>query len=381
MIVKERLAVEEYGGSIYFTDEMTSSSSKLINKYFSNYNQNTKQWLDKFRATDGFALTCKYLDLISNLRILVLGETILDQYTYCTPLGKSSKDPILAFRTHDTHVFPGGVLAIANNCAQWAKHVTVNTFIGSNSGSSKFDISMLDKKISTSAITLDSRPTILKHRYVDKISGSRIFEYYDFEPHDLNEDEQSRIISSLRCDLTDVDIVIAADYGHGYFSTEVVNEIVTTQNYLAVNTQANAGNRGYNTISKYPRANLISINSGELQLELRNRNPEIEKFVPALVSDMSAEIAIVTLGAGGIQLFNSSGQTEKVPALAEKIVDKVGAGDAVLAISSLLAKVTAPLAVIGFVANLVAAHEVSQLGHQTSLALSDIKKHAKAILG
>jgi sugar/nucleoside kinase (ribokinase family) len=75
------------------------------------------------------------------------------------------------------------------------------------------------------------------------------------------------------------------------------------------------------------------------------------------------------------------GNNAKVPAFASTIVDKVGAGDAVLAISSMLASVGAPVEVIGFLANMVAAHEVSQLGHQTSLSISDIKKHAKAILG
>jgi hypothetical protein len=46
-----------------------------------------------------------------------------------------------------------------------------------------------------------------------------------------------------------------------------------------------------------------------------------------------------------------------------------------------LASVGATVEVIGFVANLVAAHEVSQLGHQSSLTLGGIRKQAKAILG
>jgi len=39
------------------------------------------------------------------------------------------------------------------------------------------------------------------------------------------------------------------------------------------------------------------------------------------------------------------------------------------------------LPVIGFLANLVAAHEVSQLGHQKSLSNSDLLKHTKSVLG
>jgi hypothetical protein len=47
----------------------------------------------------------------------------------------------------------------------------------------------------------------------------------------------------------------------------------------------------------------------------------------------------------------------------------------------MLASISAPVKVIGFLANVIAAHEVSQLGHQTSLSFSDLKKHTKAILG
>ena len=46
-----------------------------------------------------------------------------------------------------------------------------------------------------------------------------------------------------------------------------------------------------------------------------------------------------------------------------------------------LAFVDAPLEIIGLVANLVAAHEVQQLGHQSSLTLGDIRKQVKAMLG
>ena len=126
---------------------------------------------------------------------------------------------------------------------------------------------------------------------------------------------------------------------------------------------------------------MITFNGGELQLELRDRNPNYFKIVPEIMKNKNSTHAIVTLGGDGLIVFNSKGEFEKVPAFAQKLVDKVGAGDAVFAISSLLAKVDAPLKVIGFLANLVASHEVSQLGHQKSLSIPDLIKHSKAMLG
>ena len=125
---------------------------------------------------------------------------------------------------------------------------------------------------------------------------------------------------------------------------------------------------------------MISINGSELQLELRDRSPDYIHIVPKIIQEKNASFAVVTLGGEGLLVFDDKGNYEKVPAFATKIVDKVGAGDSVFIIASLLAKVNAPLKVIGFLANLVAAHEVSQLGHQKSLERSDLLKQAKSIL-
>ena len=115
-------------------------------------------------------------------------------------------------------------------------------------------------------------------------------------------------------------------------------------------------------------------------IELRDQNPDYIRIVPNIIREKNASFAVVTLGGEGLLVFDNKGDYEKVPALASKVVDKVGAGDSVFIMASLLARVNTPLKVIGFLANLVAAHEVSQLGHQKSLNRSDLLKHARSIL-
>lgn len=108
MITKERLAVEKYGGKTHYTDEITSSSSMLINKFFPNITIESQDWIKSFKLEHGYDQVIEALDKISELSILIIGETIIDQYTDCTPLAKSSKDPILAFHQHGTNLFLGG---------------------------------------------------------------------------------------------------------------------------------------------------------------------------------------------------------------------------------------------------------------------------------
>jgi len=380
MIVKEKTAIESYGGIIHFTGGMTSSSSLLINKFYSSIDSQTQNWLNEFKETDGYESVLGSLEKISNLKVLILGETIIDQYTFCTPLAKSSKDPILAFHQHETNYFPGGVLAIANSSSGWDLKTKVITFSGFNDQILRAFGNKINSKIECEYIIANDRPTILKHRYVDVASSTRVFEYYNFSELQLSTEVNNKILSSISTQINNFDLVIAADYGHGYFSKSIISLIEEKSSFLAINTQANAGNRGFNTIAKYSKVDLISINGSELQLELRDRNPDYFHIVPKIIQEKNASYAVVTLGGEGLLVFDNKGNYEKVPALASKVVDKVGAGDSVFIIASLLAKVNAPLKVIGFLANLVAAHEVSQLGHQRSLGRSDLLKHAKSIL-
>lgn len=381
MIAKERATVEKHGGQIYFTDEITSSSSLLINKFFSTISQDAQKWIEEFKISHGYEQVVGFLDKIQKLDVLLLGETIIDQYTYCTPLAKSSKDPILAFQQHKTNIFLGGVLAIAHNCSSWVNSVKVISFSSPNDVTLDSRVSQMNSNTSVEFIKTIDRPTILKHRYVEFGSNTRVFEYYDFSEVDLPAVTSDAILESISRLSNGFDLTLVADYGHGFFDPKIISYLQASDLTISINTQANAGNRGYNTISKYPRADFITMNGAELQLELRNRNPNYREIVPILMSSMKVRNAIVTLGGDGLLVFDDKGGYEKVPALAGKLVDKVGAGDAVFAIASLLAKVGAPLKVIGFLSNLVAAHEVSQLGHEKSLSQSDIRKHAKSILG
>lgn len=381
MIVLEKETVESFGGKLVFTDEITSSSSKLINQFFSNLSVDAQGWLKEFKINSGFERTVSWLDKIEDLNVLVLGEVIIDRYTECTPLAKSSKDPILAFQRGKSLTYPGGILTIANNCKGWSHHVSAISFVNAKCADFKQVSFKVDPEISLDFVLVEDRPTILKHRFVDSASSTRLFEYYDFKDVALDVGDENHILEKIDSRVLDADVVILADYGHGFFTNRIISKLEAGSKFLAVNTQANAGNRGYNTISKYGQADLLSLNGSELQLELRDKNPDYLTIVPQMMVEKRSTRAILTLGGDGMMVFDKSGEHILVPALATRIVDKVGAGDSVLSISSLLTAVGAPMDVVGFVASLVAAHEISQLGHQSGLSRNDLKKHAKSILG
>lgn len=376
----ERANVERNGGKLVFTDGFTSSSTMLINSFLTPQDDKVRTWVKKYKEKCSLPETITWIDKLKEIEVNVLGETIIDAYTECKPLSKSSKDPILAFHRFGTQKFLGGVLAIGDSCSRWSKKTSVYSSCGHNFQELLDEI---DVKIEFELfnIRLPEDPTILKHRFVDVASGNRVFEYYDFSPGIMQEKLQYEMLDILREKLQDSNLFLLADYGHGFFGESMIKSICDSNAFLAVNTQSNAGNRGFNTFSKYPRIDFLCLNGGELELELRKKDLDYLVVLPRIMKEKGCKNAIVTLGGEGLLTFDSLGESFLSPALATKVVDKVGAGDSVLAIASMLAFLDAPKEVIGLLASVVAAFEVAQLGHKKSLDIVGMKKYVNGLLG
>jgi len=370
--LKEISEVEKHGGRL-----IMSSSYGKPNADFILFSKELKTYLQTIKKNQLSEELNLCFEKLSRLRVLVVGETIIDQYTMVNPLGKSSKDPLLAFEIKDSSSHPGGILSIAEICSRWVKEVSVISYVKTIGDLSNFK-DIFGKNIDFRLCEIHNRPTILKHRFVDSASGKKVFEYYDFSDQDLTLAESGLVMDKGQ-DIDEFDVVFVADYGHGLFTSMLREWLSGKAKFLVINTQANAGNRGYNTISKYKRCDFFSLNSSELQLELRNRNPDYVLVVPKLMEKLKARGCVLTLGGSGVMVFDNFGFTH-APALARLIVDKVGAGDALFSICSLLATVGASKELIALLGNIVAAFEVSQLGHNSSLSLIDLRDCALSIL-
>lgn len=375
----EKTAVESLGGEMVFTDGFTSSSTRLINSALAPKDDEVGIWVRKFKKEYSTAEVHSWIDKLANVEVAILGESIIDAYTECKPLAKSSKDPILAFQRLETHQFPGGVLAIADSCSNWSLKTSVYSVCGKDF---KDHLNQLNYSFpyEHNFLEIADRETIVKHRFVDVNSGYRVFEYYDYNPEEIDITVQSNLIDKLESKLNLRSLLILADYGHGFFGEFMIRELCRSGAYLCVNTQANAGNRGFNTFSKYFRIDFLCLNGGELELELRSKNLDYGEIVPKIMKEKGCKYSVVTLGGKGLLTFDNSGEASWIPALASKVVDKVGAGDSVLSMASMLAFLGAPKEIIGLLSSVVAAFEVSQLGHKDSISIVNIKRFVNGLL-
>jgi rfaE bifunctional protein kinase chain/domain/rfaE bifunctional protein nucleotidyltransferase chain/domain len=378
-IVPEADAIRSVGGEIRFTEDVTFSSSNLLNRFFSSFPPATNDFLENFRKQHSAEEVVRLIEKLRSLKVLVLGEAILDEYVYCDALGKSAKEPILAMRHLNDEMYAGGSLAIANHVAEFCDHVELLTYIGTKNSQEAFIRENLKPNIKPTLISKSDSPTIVKRRYVEKYLVTKLLEVYDMNDEPLPEDEDNALCSALEKILPKVDLVIVADFGHGLISSRAIELLSRKAPYLAVNTQINAGNIGYHAISRYQRADYICIHEGEIRLDRRSRRGELKTLVRDLSKKMNCSTVMVTRGKYGTQIYQEDGFFE-CPSLAVRIIDRVGAGDAVLAVTSLCAAAKMPGDVIGFVGNLAGAQAVGIVGNSASVGRVGLLKSVESLL-
>ena len=382
MIVEEAAAVAAVGGRVHFTDEMVMSSSELLNAYFDIFRPETQAWLKELRKTHSPADIVKHIGRLRDVNVMVIGESIIDEYIFCEVLGRSTKDPLLAFKYGSMETYAGGSLAVANHVAGLCGDVRLVTLLGERDSRQKFVKEHLNRKIQLSAMRQVGAPTIHKRRYLDTHTGSKVFELYTLDDTPLRRRTEDSLLATIEENIAQADVVIVADYGHGMLSQRAVDLIVDKAPFLAVNTQSNAGNRGFNTISKYPRADYVCLNGGEVELEMRMRRQATSDrdLLKGVADRIDCPKFTMTLGRDGTLHYDRSEGFFEAPALAVSVADRVGAGDAVLSVTAPMVALSMPWEIVGFVGNLAGAEAVSQLGTSRLLEGTSLIKHTEAIL-
>jgi len=379
-ISREEQVVREIGAELAFTEDIVFSSTNLINRYLSNLPEEINEYLGLFRQRHNPDEILQILDRIASLKVLVIGDTILDEYQYCEAIGKSSKDPVLTVRYQSEDIFAGGVLAVANHVAGFTGKVHLVTMLGERDSYEGFIRSQLLSNVSPHFVFQPGAPTLIKRRFVDGYSFNKLLEMYIIDDSGLPPVRDAEMCNWLREQLPEYDLVIAADYGHGAITEEMVRKLCDGSRFLAVNTQANSGNRGFHTITRYPRTDYVCIAEHEIRLEMRRRNGGIKPMMAPLAKRLGASQFVVTRGRKGCLVLGNEKEFVAVPAFAQNIVDRVGAGDAFLSVTALAAALGVPDEILGFIGNVAGSLAVGILGNKKSIDRLSVQKYIVSLM-
>ena len=379
-VSKESEAIRAIGGEIAFTEDITFSSSALINQYMSQFPEPVRDYLSDLAWRFSAAEVLRPLREAENLKVLVVGETIIDEYAYCEAIGKSGKEPVLATRYVEKERHGGGIVACANHTSNFCGSVDMLTFLGEGGDEEVFIRQCCKSNVNPIFLSKKDSPTIVKKRYVEKYLGQKLFEIYSMNDAPLSEQEDNQLCQTLEDILPQYDAVIVADYGHGLLSARTIQLLCEKSRFLSVNTQSNAGNHGFNLISKYPRADYICLAHREIALETHNQRLAPHVMVRHVADRLNCPRVMMTQGRFGSLFYTAPDKFAQVPAFATHVVDRVGAGDAVLCVTSLCVAMNAPAEIAAFIGNVVGAEAVTIMGNQRSIERIPLYRHIECLL-
>jgi rfaE bifunctional protein nucleotidyltransferase chain/domain len=366
-ITRERLAVEAHGGKIVFTDDITFSSSNLINRHLLPRGPEIRDFIDSIRGDDLIGDLQRLVDKVAGYKVLVIGDTIIDQYDYVAPLGKPPKESLIATKHESSELFAGGVIAAANHVASFCREVEVVTMIGDD-GYDGFIAAAAKPNVKLSVLTRPGSPTTRKVRFVEAAFTRKLFEVYHMNDTPVDGGAERWILDELAAKIADADVVLVTDFGHGLITGPTIRLLTEEAKFLAVNAQTNSANHGFNLITRYPRADYICIDAPEARLATGAKHADIAEIVsvklPGLVD---CRDVIVTHGRNGCVAFNETQGLIRVPALANSVLDTIGAGDAFLAVTSPLVAAGGRLDHVALLGNAAGAIKVGILGHRTAV--------------
>jgi len=385
-IVPEVNQVRKYGGDIYFTTGVVFSSTKLINNNFPVFPPGVKEFVQNFSSQYSFDVIRGIIDALEDLKVLVIGDIIIDEYVFCSVQGLMSKDRGLSTQYNHEERYLGGSLAIARHLANFSKHVTITGIIGAESQEVYNHIlNDLGQTVHIDLQLDEKFRTVVKKRFVER-HGVRNEYAKLLSINYLPDERQETVINregfnkKLKNIISDYDIVLIADYGHGLIDHTTMKTIEENADFLALNCQTNSSNYGTNLITKYSHADIFTLDERELQLACASRAGEPSILLSQLMTHFKGSTGWVTLGSLGSICIDPKQGVTRTPALTLTVQDTVGAGDAFFSLVSLCARVGAPPEISSFIGNIAGAVAANILGNSRAVNKAEVLKFATTLL-
>jgi rfaE bifunctional protein nucleotidyltransferase chain/domain len=338
----ESAAVCAYGGCAVITTSAKLSSSRLLNG--ERFSKEVDDYLSYARNAGFRDRILASFDAVDNMRLLFVGEWIIDEYRFVAPLAKPSKELILATVEDSTESFDGGVIA-ASKHADWRQ----------------FDV-------------MSSMP-LRKTRYIDRDAKRKLFEVYSSK----TVESDGAYVTAEK--FSRADAVIVFDFGHGMIDDQMMRGLSDAK-FIAVNAQSNAGNYGFNPVCRYSAVhpNLVSVDDPEARLATGMQFNSVEEVAYELLLRSQCQNLAITHGRHGAMTCDMGDKMRRIPAFADTGVDTIGAGDAFLAVAGPLFASGLDLEMAAFAGNVAGAIKCSIVGHRRHVTRQELVATIEALL-
>jgi rfaE bifunctional protein nucleotidyltransferase chain/domain len=377
-------AVKRHGGQVRFTGSVKHSSTRLLNLYFDHLSNPVREFCGELAGRYTRRQFVEAVESLASLKILVVGETIFDRYSYMEVQGLTSKSRNISGRFLKEETHGGGALAVFRHVKQFTRNVKLISLIGTEEWASQ----ALKAELAPGEDGVIRDPgytTIVKQRFVEPLLEgsvmSKLFavNYLLASPPAVKV--QRRLLDALKRAIHRVDAVLLLDFGHGLLEPALRDLLQAEAPFLALNCQTNSNNHGFNIISRrYQRADAFSLDEQELLLAVGHRQLDHGLELARLKKGLQARYAWLTRGAVQTIGLHNDETPCHCPPLETDVVDTVGAGDAFFAVAAMAAARGLPVDLGTFLGQLAGAQAVKIVGNSRPVARPTLLQSGMSLL-
>ena len=364
----EAEAVANYGGKLLFSSgDVTFSSLDLLHEEFQKPVSGGFRQVPEFLARHGIANSALAAGLgrMEGLRVVVIGELIVDEYVTCEALGMSREDPTIVVTPVTTDRFVGGAGIVAAHAAGLGAKVDLVTVTGNDDIAEFANTRLAEMGVNAHLFRDDSRPTILKQRF--RADAKTLLRVSHMRQHAINKDLSRQIAALFPTLLADCDLLVFSDFNYGVLHQRLVDQLVDLARANEVCFVADSQSSSQTgDVSRFHHAMLLTPTEHEARLAVRDAGAGLVVVAEELRQKAEAKHVMITLGEEGVLIQPEAGDkwvTDRLPALNPAARDPAGAGDSLLITTAMALAAGCSIWEASYLGAIAAGCQVGRLGN------------------
>jgi len=356
--------LDSYGGEIIFTPgDIVYSSSHLIETAPPNIADDKLMVLMSGEGLTFTDLRDAVLKL-SGIRVHVLGDTIVDSYTHCSMIGGMTKTPTLSVRFEARHSFTGGAGIVAKHLRAAGGEVVFSTVLGEDALKEQVLRDLAETGVCCVPVVDPTRPTTNKDAIV--VDGYRLLKIDTLDNRSISEKALRQFADQIAS--TPTDAVVCSDFRHGIFNRHTIPELVAAIPANAYRVADSQVASRWGNILEFKGFDLITPNEREARFALGDQDSVVRPLGVELFNRAECKTLMLKLGDRGMITFRDRPAIDArsfftIDSFAERAVDPVGAGDALLAYATLAMVATRSEVVASILGSFAAGIECERDGN------------------
>ncbi len=359
-------AVNRQGKVVFHAGETHYSNANLLHNNVSDIENSSRGQLNAICENYNITLSSLQdrLNSFSNFKLVVIGDTIVDNYVACDALGMSAEAPVLVVKELENREFIGGAAIVASHVAALGAKCHYISVVGKDKQSNMVLESLEGQGIDTELIVDVSRPTTYKTRYM--VKNQKLFRVSRIKDHKISEKIEQEIIDKLTILAPDIDGILVSDFVYGVITQKILDVVSDLSKKFDISLYGDSQcSSQVGNVSKFNGFDLITPTEKESRIALDDNESGIEWIANTLLKDTNSKYILMKLGSDGFIAYSGSKFVERqnFPALTINPVDVTGAGDSLFAAMSVSLSSGASLIEASVIGTCMASLAVKKVGN------------------